>query len=428
MEKLYHYLWKSAVFGKVLRDADGKSVEVIDPGIHNLHSGPDFFNSKIRVGGVEWAGNVEIHVKASDWFRHNHHTDPAYDGVILHAVGVSDTRIARKDGSMIPQVELLFPESFFKTYALLIDEIDAVRCAPCIGSFSALEKTDWIETLAIERLQEKAGRIKELLEFTRGNWEQTCFIILSRALGFGLNGEPFEMLARSVDLKILHHHSDNLFQLEAILFGQAALLDSSIHIFDEYYQGLCREYYFLARKYGLSPMRQGLWKYARTRPGNFPHRRIAYLASLAEGGFSLFSKIIEGGTNSDDLKNLFNRPLSGYWKNHQDFGTDPRETPALLSASSVAILIINVIAPVIYAYAASKGELEMAEKAMNLWMDLPAENNAITRQWTALGIKPEDAAMSQALIHLKKNYCDMKKCLYCRFGTNMLRKAVRSEA
>lgn len=423
MEKLYQYLWKSRMFGRKLTDGDGRCLEVIDPGKLNTDSGPDFFNSKIKMDGTEWAGNIEIHVKASDWVRHGHQNDPAYDSIILHVVGVSDQRIHRRDGSLIPQVELTMPEDFFRTFSTLFSAADSIRCRAAIPALPSLTVTDWLESLAVERLQMKSDKIKDTFKNSGNDWEQTCFITLARALGFGLNGDPFEILARSIPLKLLHHHSDNPCQLQAILFGQAAMLDSSLHIFDEYYQLLCREYYFLARKYGLRPMRHGLWKYARTRPQNFPHRRIAFLAKACEGGFSLFSRILATKGNEERARDLFNWELEGYWHSHFSFDTEAKSQADTLSRQSVTLLLINVVAPLLYAYGSLRADPDLAENGLDLLVSLPPESNSIMRDWQYCGLTAENALRSQALLQLRKEYCDRRKCLFCRFGHNLLRKA-----
>lgn len=424
MEKLYHYLWKTGLRGKDFKDVDGRRVEVLDPGIHNQDSGPDFFNSKLKINGVEWVGNVEIHVKASDWDRHSHSADPSYDNVILHVVAVSDKRIPRNDGSFIPQLELTFPEKFYHTYLSLSEIRESIRCAQMLPSLPELQKTDWLESLAVERLQQKANKVKEIHLSTDGDWEQTCFITFARGLGFGLNGDPFEMLARSIPLKILHHHSDNPLQLEALLFGQAAMLDSSQHIFDDYYQSLCREYYFLARKYGLNPMRPGLWKYLRTRPQNFPHRRISFLATSTLGGFALFARLREAARDMEKLADIFDMSVGSYWKQHYSFDTEAGNVPSSLSRASRLLLVINVAIPLLYAYASTTGDYEFGEKILSLMHELPPENNALIKHWESLGIKSRDASESQALIHLRKEYCDANKCMYCRFGYHFLRKSL----
>lgn len=424
MERLYHYLWKTRLRGNKFRDVDGADIEVLDPGVHNNDSGPDFFNSKLKINGTEWVGNVEIHVKSSDWYRHGHDTDTAYDNVILHVVGISDKRISRKDGSLIPQLELTFPVHFYHTYLSLSESGQRLRCGGRLEKISAIAKTDWLETLSIERLQKKAARVKDILALTQGDWEQTCFILLARGLGFGLNGDPFELLGKSLPLRILHHHCDNPFQLDALLFGQAAMLDATMYMFDEYFQALCREYYFLARKYGLRPMRPGLWKYSRTRPQNFPHRRIAFLSNSALGGFSIFSRLLEAIKSSDPestLPEIFDMKATGFWENHFSFDNEAGNVPNELSRTSKILLVINVAVPLLYAYSAATGDLETGEKIVSVMMDLPPENNSLIREWKTMGLEAKDAFRSQALLHLRKEYCDMNKCLYCRFGHHILK-------
>ena len=429
MERLYHYLWKTGLTSPKLRDVDGKEIEVIDPGINNNDAGPDFFNSKLKINGVEWIGNVEIHVKASDWYRHGHSEDPSYDNVILHVVAISDKRVSRLDGSVIPQVELTFPEKFFHTYSHLAADDTVLKCGSMLSGVPELNKTDWLETLAVERMQQKASRVMEIHKATCGDWEQTCFILLARGLGFGLNGDPFEMLAKSLPLKILHHHNDNLFQLEALLFGQAAMLDPSLYMFDEYFQALCREYYFLAKKYGLKPIRPGMWKYARTRPGNFPHRRVAMLANSTLGGFSLFTQLIDHSKSAEEVIENFNLKADGYWNSHFSFDSlSSSHLPTELSHSGKTLLTINVAIPVLYAYASATDNPDLGEKMVSMMQDLPPENNVITREWQNYGFKVKDASRSQALIHLRKEYCDKNKCIYCRLGHYLLRRSAYRES
>lgn len=426
MEKLYQYLWKHRMLGRTLRLDDGTIVDVISPGVLNTDAGPDFSNAKVRIGDTQWAGNVEIHVRASDWYRHGHDNDAAYDSVMLHVVAIDDKQVERRDGSRIPQVVATFPEDFFRMYASLSDNISGVRCQRMLANIPQLIKEDWLETLAISRMQMKAERIANECNALGGDWERACFISLARALGFGLNSTPFEILARSVPLNILRKHSDNLPQLEALLFGQAGMLDTSQHIFDEYYQLLCREYYFLARKYGLRPMRPEIWKYSKTRPQNFPHRRIALLAKTLYGGKSLLSDLLSAGADIEKLKTLLNWHLDGYWLSHSDFD---RETPmgaAALGAGSVQLLIINLAAPVIYAYSAFHGDPENAETALELWDKLPAERNMYVRQWISDGFECRSAMRSQALLHLRKEYCDKNDCLNCRLGHWLLRSSAKN--
>lgn len=428
MEKLYQYVWKYRMWNaSASRLADGREVEVIDPGILNTDAGPDFFNGKVIIDGTEWAGNIEIHVKASDWRRHGHDGDSAYDNVILHVVGVDDARVCRSDGSEIPQLVVALPSDFYTTFARLEETGNASRCAPMLSSVPEITVTDWLETVGVERMQEKAERVKRILDEFDGDWEHTCFVMLARAMGFGLNSESFELLARSIPLRILHAHSDSLFQLEAILFGQAGMLDSSSNIFDDYYQRLCREYAFLLHKYGLRPIPAAMWKYARTRPQNFPHRRIALLAKAALGGFRLLRTLLDTPADPEDMSALFSWRLEGYWHDHFGFGREASMAADTLSKDSIRLLLINLVAPMCYSYGTLRGDDKTVDKSFRILEMLPPERNAIVRNWDTSGLKASNAFLSQALLHLRLNYCDKGKCMYCRIGHRMLRAAALAD-
>lgn len=423
MELIYHYLWKHKVFGKPLATVSGKRVVVQSAGKHNEDAGPDFTDCRITIEGQKWIGNVEIHVKASDWYLHRHDKDKAYDSVILHVVAVDDARIYRQDGSEIPQVVITMPQDFYITYSRLTSDLRNIRCSSLLPMLPDMVKTDWFESLAIERLQFKAQRLLSYHAMMNNDWEQAVFISVARGLGFGLNGLPFEMLAKSFPLKYIYHHADNLFQVEAILFGQAGMLDPDRYVYDEYYQSLCREYAFLARKYSLRPIREELWKYARTRPQNFPHRRIAMLAVALHNGVKFSSGLVDSDGDIDKLLEFFDWRLDGYWGRHCGFGDSGSETvmPRTLSVSSKQLLIINVAAPFYYAHAGLTDDLELAERGANMLMLLKGERNAKISAWAAAGIAADDAWRSQALIHLRDEYCDRNRCPECRFGHYFLR-------
>ena len=406
-----------------LTTCDGKSIRILSPGIHNDDAGPDFSNARIQIGDEDWTGNVELHVKASDWYAHGHDKDPAYDNIILHVVALDDRRIQRADGTEIPQLVVVLPRDFYITYAQLSADFKGVRCSSSLTDIPRLNREDWLETLAIERLHTKAERILGWLDSLGGDWEQTMFVALARGLGFSLNGVPFELLAKSIPLKNIYHHSDDLLQIEALLFGQAGMLDSSSHIFDEYYQALCREYAFLARKYGLRPMRRDLWKYARTRPQNFPHRRIALLAAALYSGKGFTSSLIDARGDIDRLMELFSWELHPYWHEHFAFGSDGRTNPSpgTLSRASKELLMINVASPFYYAYARSCGNYDLADCGSDILYLLHPEKNTIINAWANAGIKADSAMRSQALIHLNNEYCQKGRCLDCRFGHYILR-------
>ena len=425
MERLYQYLWKSSVAGRRFTLVDGSRLDIIDPGRLNNDSGPDFFNAKFKIDGIEWVGNVEIHVKASDWLRHGHDRDKTYDSVALHVVAVNDFNPQRSDGALIPQLEIVMPQSFYSRYASLEEKINAVRCERFLGELSSLVITDWLESLSIERIQHKASRVMEIHKATGSDWDQTFFIILARSLGFGLNGDPFELTAKSIPLKFLYRHSDSLHQIEALLFGQAAMLDPGLHPADSYFQSLCREYMFLAGKYALQPVPPGIWKYSRSRPQNFPHRRIALLAALLVRGLPSVGRLASFCSDPDSLMEFFSTELSGFWSGHFSFGDESACAPTRLSKTSLQLLLINAVAPTVYAYASFRGDTNMAEKAIDLLELLPAEKNSIIRQWENAGLKCDSSLRSQALLHLRTAYCDVHKCLYCRFAAQLLRSTVR---
>lgn len=428
MEEIFQFLWSARMLGLPLTLSGGERVRVIDPGIWNHDSGPDFFNAKINVDGQTWAGNVEIHFKASDWHRHRHSDDPAYDNIILHVVSIDDTRITRSDGSPIPQMAVSLPERFYETYGHLTSKTPEIRCGRRLQEIDGIRRTDWIETLAIERLQTKAARVEEILHALHGDWNAACFITFARGLGFGLNSLPFEMLAKSINLNHLRRHSDNLLQTEALFFGQAGLLDPTQFTFDRRYQLMCREYAFLSRKYSLAPIPRTSWKFAKTRPQNFPYRRIALLAKAMSETPDLLDRIISSHGDDDRLRPIFGWQIDPYWSRRYTFGSDNQTEirPPSLSNPSINLILINVAAPLLYAYGLLHSDHDMKEEAMQLLLSLPPEKNTIIRDWQNLGFKTRDAMESQALIHLRKEYCDLHKCLRCRFGHRILSQSYLS--
>lgn len=423
MEILYHYLWKHKMMGRPLTTVDGLPLKIEWPGVHNDDAGPDFSGARISINGQKWAGNVEIHIKASDWYAHAHHKDPAYDSVILHVVAVSDTIVRRSDGSIIPQTAVVLPRDFYATYARLCADLKGSRCNGLTDRIPELVVTDWLESLSIERLHFKANRLLEYYSQLGCDWEQAVFTAVARALGFGLNGLPFEMLAKNLPLKYIYHHADDLLQTEALLLGQAGLLNPNLYPFEEYYQSLCREYMFLGRKYGLHPMRPEIWKYARTRPNNFPHRRIALLARALHDGVRFSAGLADADADIDRLLEFFNWKLDGYWIDHCGFGPQSGAVrmPASLSQTSRELLIINVAAPFYFAHSRLTGNYELAERGANMLTRLKAERNTIIQSWQACGFKADNALRSQALLHLRTEYCDRNRCLDCRFGHYLLR-------
>lgn len=427
MERLMQYIWQHRLWpSEDMSTVDGERVQVIDPGRLNTDSGPDFFNAKIRIGRDMWAGDVEIHVNASDWHRHRHDGDPAYKSVILHVVGRDDTQIKRHDGRVIPQMRMPCAPDFSQSYNKLVEDASSFRL-PCkneIKSMPPVKIHSWLDSLAFERLYRKSDRIEALLKESSGDWESACYVTMARGLGFGLNSEPFERLALATPLRILHKHCDSQLSMEAMLFGQSGLLDNAND--DEAYVGLLkREYAFLANKFSLKKPVQLGWKMSRMRPPNFPHRRIAFLAALLFGGFRLMSRIASA-TSLEDARKLFAVELTGYWASHYTFGSAMEShTPTALGRSSVDTLIINVVVPMLYAYGCAVDNAGLTNLATSMLQGLGPEQNSVVRLFKEHGIECDDAFTSQALIQLRREYCEAKKCLFCRIGHQYL--SIRSK-
>lgn len=417
-----HRLWRS----EDMVTNTGKKVRVVDPGLLNTDAGPDFFNAKIEIDGHMWVGNVEMHYRATDWKRHRHDSDKAYDSVILHVVAKDDAPVRRTNGELIPQLVLEVSPQFNADYASLVGATIEVPCATKIKQVPHLTIVEWVEGLAFERLHGKVERIHQLLDSFNGSWEDVCYVTLARNFGFGINNDAFERLARRTPLRLLGKHSDSVLQIEALLFGQAGMLDAQKPGMDSYYNQLCTEYAFLSNKFQLTPMEKESWKLFRIRPQNFPYRRIAMLAQFIEGGFRMMNRILEA-EGEKEMRALFEVELSGYWTKHYTFGKPNERATATLSRSSIDIILINTVAPLLYAYGELTGNYEMTDKAIKLLEDLRAESNSIVSHFVVYGIDCPDALTSQALVQLKREYCDARKCIYCKIGHHLLSKAARGE-
>ena len=420
MEQLLHYTWKHKIFPlKELTTTTGQVIEVIDSGQANTNAGPDFFNAKIKLDGVLWAGNIEIHQSSSDWFEHGHHTNPAYDSVILHIATNIDSEIHRSNGDTIPQLQLECPTHIKENYRELLNTFHYPPCYKAIPSLPVFSIHSWMSALQFERFQQKSEQLSERLKFCNHHWEDAFFITLARNFGFGVNSDAFETMAKHLPLRAVDKHRDNLFQVEAMFFGQAGLLQETSG--DDYYMALKKEYEYLAHKFDLKPMDTLLWRFLRLRPSNFPHIRIAQLAYLYHRNYGLLSQLMEKET-IEDIRDLLKGGTSDYWLTHHLFDDTSPERPKTLSNASLDLLIINTVVTFLYAYGMHKGNERLCSRASAFLEKLKPENNYITRMWAQCGIQANHAGDSQALIQLKKEYCDKKKCLYCRFGYEYLKK------
>ena len=429
MEQLLHYVWKHKMFPlHELKTNDGQDIDVIDTGLHNTNSGPDFFNAKIRINGTVWIGNVEIHDRSSDWYAHRHEQDSHYDNVILHVVGEVNAETTNSKGKLIPQLQLPIPPSVATNYHKLITTDHYPPCYKVIPNPSRLTIHSWMAALQTERLEQKTEAIKYRADLGIGDWEGALFITLARNFGFGINGEAFEYWARSISLNMVGRHRDNLFQIEALFMGQAGLLDADAlpenyrqaALADEYFQKLRNEYTFLAHKYSLSPISHKLWRFLRLRPQNFPHIRIAQLAQLYYSGQLDLSRLIEC-KSVDDLFRIMQTQVTEYWQTHYAFGAVSTRNEKHLSTASLNLIAINTAIPMLFAYGRHTMREELCERAFNLLEQLKPENNTIIRLWKELGITVDNAGDSQALIQLKHQYCDHKDCLRCRIGYEYLK-------
>ena len=421
MEQLLHYVWKHKIFPlKELKTTTGQQVEVIDTGLANTDAGPDFFNAKLKLDGVLWIGNIEIHERSSDWFKHGHHADAGYNSVILHIASEIDTEISRSNGERIPQIQLICPEAVRTNYKELLETDSYPPCYRIIPSLPPFTAHSWMTALQMERLEQKATLLNERLKRCQGNWEDAFFITLARNFGFGLNGDAFETWAHQLPFRAVDKHRNDLFQIEAIFFGQAGILEDSDG--DGYYLRLKKEYTYLQHKFGLIPMDASLWRFLRLRPANFPHIRIAQLACLYHRAYGLLSRIMETET-LQGVRDILKGGTSEYWLTHYTFGGSSPSRPKTLSNTSLDLLIINTVVTFLYAYGLHKGNRVLCARAGSFLEELKAENNYITRMWEQCGMKASNAADSQALIQLKKEYCDKKKCLYCRIGYEYLKRS-----
>lgn len=421
MESIMQYVWQHRLWvSEDMVTNDGRRIRVLDPGLLNRNQGPDFFNAKVEIDGNMWVGNIEIHVRATDWRRHGHDKDRAYDNVILHVVEKDDAPVYRTNGERIPQVVLQVAPRFNEHLNALLNSRNDLPCQPSLKEVPRITITEWIQALAFERLHSKVGRIRDLYDLTRGNWEEVCYTTLSRNLGFGVNSDAMERLARRTPLRLLHKHSDSLFQIEALLYGQAGMLTGSNP--DIYSQQLTREYAFLANKFSLQPMEGEAWKLFRMRPQNFPYRRIALMAHYIHNGFNLMQSILEA-PNEKSLRQLFSVELDGYWSTHYSLGKESNMATRALGEKSIDIILINTVAPLYYAYGEISGNYEQQDRAISLLESLRPEENSIVTTFAAAGLKSEDALTTQALIQLKREYCDARKCIYCKIGHRLLSNA-----
>jgi hypothetical protein len=417
-EEFLHYIWSQELFEKVMLADTGEKIEILAPGVYNKDAGPDFMNARIKIDATIWAGNIEIHLDSEAWKIHRHAINLAYNNVILHVVLKSGEAVFRQNGTQIPTVVLKFDPKIFKKYLELSSGKPPLPCSSELKRVDDFIINMWLESLMIERLESKTAYIRSLLEFTKESWEDTFYIILARNFGFNTNALPFELLAKSIPLKILSKYRNNLIQLEALLFGQAGFLNNEFS--DEYALTLKKEYEYIRKAHNLVPIENHLWKFLRLRPINFPAIRIAQFAALVHKSNHLFSKTIEANT-IDDLELLYKVGVSDYWKNHFTFNKTSKSTSKIMGELALTAIIINTVIPFMFIYGILRAKSDLKQKALYILGQIPAEKNHITRSWVKAGIVPDNASQSQALIQLSNEYCKQKNCIYCQIGNSILR-------
>jgi len=431
MEQLLHYTWRHKLLPLTpLTTTDGREVELIDPGLYNRsHAGPDFFNAKVRIGGMLWVGNVEIHQRASEWYQHGHDQDPRYNNVVLHVVGEADTDVMTLDHQYPPQMVLQVPPQVEQNYQELLKTDQYPPCYQIIPSLSALKVHSWMSALQTERLEQKTETIRQRAERMGGSWEDAYFATLARNFGFGINGDAFEQWAAHVPQQMVGKHRDDLFQVEAIFLGQAGLLSQQsipprhveAALSEGYFERLRKEYLYLAHKFGLQPMDFATWRFLRLRPQNFPHIRIAQLARLYHERRSGLSVLLECET-VEQIEHLLTTSVTPYWETHYVFGAESKPSRKQLSKASLQLLVINTAIPMLFAVGRHRQKEELCDRAFDMLEQLKAEQNNIIRLWQECGLEVKTAGDSQALIQLKREYCDRRDCLRCRFGYEYLSK------
>jgi hypothetical protein len=421
-EDFIHYLWRQARFDlRQLVTTEGQTISIQDFGQHNSDAGPDFLAGQVRIDGQQWAGNIEMHVKASDWYAHRHETDPAYDNVILHVVLEEDRPVFRPDGQRIPCLELRgrIPSGLMNTYYRLLHNENWIPCQHQLHRIKEPSRQAWLEQLLLQRLSQRARRFSLRMEHTHRDWEEAFYQSLARAMGGRVNADAMDMLARSIPLRALLKHKHSLLQLEAMLFGQSGLLPEMTEDEASYITLLRREYALLRVKHSLRPVPAAAWRYLRLRPNNFPTIRIAQLAAMLHRTGQLFGKSL-AAADARELMNMFEVKLSNYWRTHYRFGKEGKAGERKLGMGTIRSLLINTIVPAMAAYAEQRGVDQFRERALDLLRELPAEDNVVLREWKRLGYEATNAADSQALLELKTNYCEPKRCLSCALGCEIL--------
>lgn len=426
-EALLHYAWKHSIYSHFdFKTSDGQPLQIIHPGLPHQDAGPDFKQAVVKIGDLLWTGNVEIHVKSSDWLKHRHHEDAKYETVILHVVYEHDYEINYKGGSPIPTFELKnhLSSQLIERYTQLMLSTSPLPCAQFVQNLKA-HQPDYYRLifhslyarLILERLEQRSKDIFATLNQVSGDWNETLFRLLTANFGFKTNRDAFVLLAQSIPYKLIQKHATNQLQIEAILFGQAGLLEEPLD--DAYYETLQEEYEYLRRKERLHPIHPKNWNLLRLRPQNFPCMRLAQLSAILFRYPNLFTTI-EHHTEITQFAEIFSIPANSYWETHYQFGKESKKHATMIGENTFQLLIINTIIPALYVYGIFSGKEELSDRAIDLLSQMEAEDNKIIRFYRENHFEIDNGMESQAVLELSKRYCQHKQCLACSLGSKIV--------
>ncbi len=423
-EDFVHYMWKHMLIrNQNISTTDGSSIEVISPGIENHDAGPDFTAARVRIDGTLWAGNVELHVKSSYWYDHGHHKDEAYDNIILHVVYHADKEVVKPNGSPIPHLEIknYCDPQLENRYLSLMRSKNSIPCEKLLDKVDDFTFRHWLCRLLVCRMERKADDAIRFLQYFGNDWEQLSLFLLARYLGGKANASTFGLLIQRTPFEALMKNHDDLITLEALLFGQAGLLEKSFQ--EPYPMKLKNEYHYLGKKYDLPErLHKRLWKYSRMRPANFPDMRIAQLAAMIHVNQGrLFSKVLTMNAQ-DNICDVMRAEVNTYWNRHYRLDSKSRHNIKKMGVATLHNILINVLAPLFFIYGKERNKASFVEHGLDLMAKIPGEQNRITSTWKALGREPANAGESQGMIELFKQYCLARKCLKCSIGHQILKK------
>lgn len=422
-EAFLQYVWQYQLLEGKLVSTEGLPIVVERAGTLNRDAGPDFFDARIKIGDMLWVGNVEIHQRSSEWNAHRHHNDPAYNNVVLHVVFRHDIEVQTAERRVLPTLEVadMLPKVLWDNYETLMRppaEI-AIGCGSRWASYPQMMITSLLDRLAVERIQKKTALVRQLLDETKGNWEQCCYLLVARYFGGKVNAFPFELMARSVDFNFLARWRGSATRMEALLFGQAGLLDEMLY--DAYPRELQADYEALRVGAQLKPISAHLWKFFRVRPSSFPTVRISQFAQLLGSTTNLFSKLLDA-TDVRQIESYFDIEASEYWQTHYRFDEAVPRRHKRVGKTLTDVIIINAWIPLLFEYGSSHANQDLMDRAVALLQQIEAEDNKIVRYWKPLGFVPDSASQSQALIQLYNDYCKPRKCLSCPLGYRYMKE------